>query len=159
MDTEVTIASTYQYIGIKSNSGALWVNYFDFTYEIEQNSVKSLVDFIMYEDTEGQCTTKLAQAIEIFESLTKEERQDFMTSEGYTCRTACERFEAWARNQHKQIVISGDDYVISNARYVESYKISSSSHANWTVTFTLICIVSIGVVAVGYISFRRKRDR
>ena len=157
--TEITLTSTYQYIGIKSYSGALYVDYFDFTYEIEQNSVKSLVNFIMFEDTEGQCTTKLAQAIEIFESLTKEERQDFMTSEGYTCRTACERFEAWARNQHKQIVISGDDYVISNARYVESYKISSSSHANWTVTFTLICIVSIGVVAVGYISFRRKRDR
>ena len=86
----------------------------------------NVANYIMYEDTNNQCTTKLASVIGQFENMSKAERLTFMTSTDYVIQTARTRLEAWLTNQHKSINLVDGDYVIANN--IHSLSIFSDSN-------------------------------
>ena len=108
----------------------------------------------MYEDTENQCVSKLDTAITYFESMSKEERTLFMTSEDYVIATARERLEAWLANQEKQINIVDGDYVISN-NYSTLSSLSESDNEIMVIVVT-ISFLTISLLTLVYL-LRKKR--
>ncbi len=151
----VTFSESYTYIGIRSNSGAVYISSIEITYGGGSggDTAVNVANYIMYEDTNGQCTTKFTIAKGYFEGLTKAERSTFMTSTDYVVSTARERFEAWASYLGKSIVISDGDYIVTNARVINI--IGNNVDTN---TLTIIIIASsMGLIAIGGYFFLRRR--
>ncbi|MGN1262159.1 MAG: hypothetical protein ACI4UT_03765, partial [Candidatus Enteromonas sp.] len=57
--------------------------------------------YLMFEDIEGQCSSKLDQAIAIYNALPDSEKERFASSSDYVLASAQARFSAWlaARGQ------------------------------------------------------------
>ena len=152
--TSLDITGDYTYIGLRSNSGAIFFLDITITYGID-DSAENLANFIMYSDTNNQCETKTDDAVDYFEGLTSDERSTFMTSDDYVIATARERLIAWLRHEGKNITTSEDDYVISKTRRISilSDKINNSG--------SLLAIIIGPVVAIsvgGYFFLRRKKE-
>ena len=93
----------YNYVKVmKNGSGAAYCASLTITYGGE-DSAGNLANYIMYEDTANQCTTKLNTAIGYLAGLSSSERTTFSTSNDYVISTAKERLDAWALNQGKQV--------------------------------------------------------
>ena len=110
----------YTYLGIRSNSGALYLTSVEITYEgTGEDTAKNVANYIMFEDTNNQCTSKFDIAEGYFEGLSDAEKISFMTSNDYVISTARARFTAWATHLGKVITTDGDGkYVIQNAKYI-----------------------------------------
>ena len=76
----------------------------------------NLANYIMYEDTTNQCTSKFGVAKSYFEALTPEGRSEFMNSNDYVINHAKTRLQAWALNLGKEIAYVDGDYVVSDSR-------------------------------------------
>ena len=93
----------YSYVKVmKNGSGAAYCASLTITYE-GGDSALNLANYIMYEDTTGQCTTKLDTAIGYLAGLSSTERTTFFTSNDYVISTARTRLEAWASSQGKTV--------------------------------------------------------
>ncbi len=111
--TLLVSSGNYNYIGIRSSNSTAYLNRITITYG--RASLNDLANYIMYEDTNNQCLTKLDTAIEYFNGLTVSERNTFMTSDDYVIAAARERLEAWATNQGKMIIHIDGDYSVSGS--------------------------------------------
>ena len=60
--TSLTITGNYKFIGLRSNSGAMYLTEIVVTYGTLETA-ENVSNFIMINDTANQCTTKLNQAI------------------------------------------------------------------------------------------------
>lgn len=69
-------------------------------------TVTNLANYLMYEDTEGQCTSKLDKALNIYELMPEDEQSLFFNSNAYTITKARERLLAWAQNQGRSIQVT-----------------------------------------------------
>ena len=148
----ITFTTGYAYVGIRSNGGAIYLTSVAITYGSE-DSATNVANYIMYEDTNGQCTSKFTTAKGYFEGLSVAERASFMTSDDYVISTARERFEAWARYLGKTITLSNGDYVVTNAKIINV--VGGSENTN-TITIVII-ISSIGLITVGGYFFLKRR--
>lgn len=149
----ISITDEYQFIGIRSSSGAVYITRIEITYGAE-DSAENVANYIMYEDTIGQCNTKTEIAKGYFEELSQDERETFMTSSDYVISSARERFEAWLRNQGESIAESGGDYVVfKNA----SITFENENNSN----FVFVIIISTSILAssllVGLIIIKKRR--
>ena len=152
--TTLSISGDYTYIGLRSASGAIYIDEIKITYGSDDYA-ENLANYIMYEDTNNQCDTKTDIAIGYFEGLSTEERTTFMTSNSYVISTARERLNAWLRNQGKIISNSYDDYVVQANKTVLSMIINSN---NMTTVIAVI-LSSLGVMSIGgYFLFRKKKE-
>ena len=149
--TSLTITGSYAYVGVCSDSGAMYLTSVTFTFGSE-DSATNLSNYIMYEDTTGQCISKTSVAVGYFEGLSSAERSTFMTSSDYVISTARERFNAWLQNQGKSVSYSNNDYVVNNAIALE-YIGGSSTTIIIVIVFSAAGLFSIG----GYFYFRRKK--
>ena len=107
-----------------------------------EETASSLANFIMYEDTEGQCTTKTDSAISIFNNMTTSERSTFMTSDDYVISTAKDRLDKWLINQGKEISISNGDYVVTTKNSVTSYT-QENNHIYLIIAISGVISISI----------------
>ena len=140
--TTLVVEGEYTYVGVRSNYGAMYLTDITFTYEGEGTETAStLANFIMFEDTNGQCVSKLDDAIKIFTKLSKSERTLFMSSEDYVLKTARERLEAWARNQEKEIVYVNNDY--SFASSIKNEILSLNENDNSQLIIIIASAVSL----------------
>ena len=147
--TSLTITGSYTFIGIRSADGALWLTEVEITYG-EDDTAANVANYIMYEDTNGQCNSKTDIAIGYYNGLTSSEKTTFNTSSDYVISTARERFNAWLANKGKFI---GGDYSIQGAK-----NINFISETNITAVIVVI-FSSVGVLSLGaYFYFRRKKD-
>lgn len=117
-------------------------------------TAKNVSNYIMYEDTVGQCTTKFTIASGYFNNMSVSEKATFMTSNDYVISTARERFEAWARSLGKTISYTDGDYVIQNAR---SMQIIDNSTDNQAMIIVIISVVMGGIAIGGYFFIRKKK--
>jgi hypothetical protein len=101
----------------------------------------------MYTDTENQCVSKLNKALLIFNSLSADEKEEFMTSDEYVILTARARLLAWADNQGVDIIFSNGTYVVN--------KINSTLGLTKNLGSTLIFVVFLAL-GVGVICFSLK---
>lgn len=145
----------YSYFKImKNGSGAAYCASVTITIG-ESDSAVNLSNYIMYEDTNNQCTSKFTTAKGYFEGLTSEERTTFMTSSDYVICTARERLEAWARHEGKIINYANGDYSISNISRIPAILNNSINNT------TIIVIVTIGIAVIaigGYFLLRKKKE-
>ena len=111
----------------------------------------NVANYIMYEDTNNQCTSKLDTAIMMFENLSTSGRNTFMTSSDYVIATARERLEAWALNQNKTI-----DHV--NGDYVINAQINDINRNNCIILIIVITsIVSLSAASLFLMNTRKKK--
>lgn len=113
-------------------------------------------NYIMYEDTNNQCTSKLDIAITYFNNMSKDERLLFMTSNDYVISTARERLEAWAINQGKQIIYTNDDYIIESVKNALTVFDKTTKHSIYLVAIiSALSILSI----TSYLIYKKKKEQ
>ena len=113
-------------------------------------------NYIMYEDTNNQCTSKLDIAITYFNNMSKDERLLFMTSNDYVISTARERLEAWAINQGKQIIYTNDDYIIESVKNALTVFDETTKHSIYLVAIiSALSILSI----TSYLIYKKKKEQ
>ena len=154
--TSITIEGDYTYIGIRSNYGAIYIETITITYGGADSAV-NVANYIMYEDTNNQCSTKTTTAIGYFNNLSSAERSTFMTSNDYVISTARERFNAWLANQGKSISQSNNDYVVNSNHKIVLNNIDSDN-ASTAFIVVLVSVVSLATI-VGFILIRRKKEK
>lgn len=117
----------------------------------------NVANYIMYEDTINQCTTKFDVAVSYFNNMSSSERTTFMTSNDYVISCARERLEAWATNQGKQIVYSNGDYLVQNA--LNSNLEFEKTIAKTNIFALIICLCFAGLLtAITIVTHKRKRN-
>lgn len=134
--TTLNIEDSYQYIGIRSKSGALFLSSISISYG-NSDDLGNLVNYIMYEDTNNQCLTKLDTAIDMFNNLN--DKSTFMTSDDYCISTARNRLLAWLNNQNKTITYNDDTYVV--ATYINN-NILDINNSSTSLTFIIVLTIS-----------------
>ncbi len=148
----ITFSTSYTYVGIRSNSGAAYLTSIAITYGSSE-SAKNIANYIMYADTNGQCTTKLSTAVGYIKNLSADEKTTFQTSSDYVISTARTRLEAWATSQGK--VINYSTGTLSNA--VNS-SINFVSKENNSKIIMVVILATVGMSTIGACLFiRRKR--
>ena len=155
--TELTISGEYEFVGVKSDSGALYLTNITFTYAGNDTAV-NVANYIMYEDKEGQCTgtdDKLNKAIAKLNSMSNDEKSTFWSSNTYVIGTARERLEAWARHEGKTLTYSENAYVISDSNSI-SRDISISGESSSLLIWVIISAIGVSLVT-GYFLIRKKR--
>ena len=153
--TELTITGSYTFIGVRSNSGALYITDITFTYGAEDTAT-NVANYIMYEDTNNQCVSKFPTAKGYFDDLSASERQSFMVSDDYVISSARTRFQEWARHLGKTIVYQNGDYVVSNSINI-SPVINTFIRKNSVII--VIVVSALSVISIGgYFLFRKKKD-
>ena len=148
----LNIEGSYNYVGVRSTDGAIYISSITFSYSAS-DTAKNVANYIMYEDTNGQCNTKFAIAKGYFEGLTSTERATFMTSSDYVIAQARERFEAWAAALGKTITYSGGDYVISS----NTIRIGQVFDTR-NIAIIVIFVSFSAVGAACYFGFRKRRN-
>ena len=113
----------------------------------------NLSNFIMYEDTVGQCTTKTDSAISIFNNMTSDERSTFMTSDDFVISTARDRLDKWLINQGKEISISNGDYVVTTKNSVASY---SQENNHIYLIIAISGVISISILGFYFLLKKKK---
>ena len=150
----ITFSTPYTYFGLRSNSGAIYVSSIEISYAGSENA-ENLSNYIMYEDTEGQCNSKFDNAETYFKALSATERAKFMTSTDYVISSARERLEAWATYLGKTISNENGDYVIKNASVNRTITEELNKDGTAITLIFVICVVaSLGSAL--YL-FQRKR--
>lgn len=148
--TTLTI-SGYRYIGIRSSSGALYLD--SITIDFSKKDAENIANFIMFSDTGNQCATKFGQAKTIFESSLKAERVRLMENGAYTLTKARERLLYWAAHEKASITKVGDDYVIS----VSSLALMVPSALDQGTSIALIALGVTAAALTGVAFVRRKK--
>ena len=146
----INFTTAYSYVGIRSSSGACYISSIEITYGTSDSAI-NLANYIMYEDTNNQCTSKFTIAKGYFEGLTSSERETFMTSTDYVVETARTRLDAWAKNQGKTISYTNNDYAISSAKSV-----LLAINNNSLLSFGLVLMTIGGLIYAGTFIFKKK---
>ena len=156
--TVVNVSGDYLFVGVCSASGAMYLTDINFTYSFVSDA-KNVSNYIMFEDTNGQCTTKFNIAKGYFEDLSKAQRSEFMTSNDYVISTARTRLQAWARSLGKTITQSNGDYVISNLQF-NVLDLRGYSGIDYPVVIMIsILTVGTGCIVAYYFLKRRKEEK
>lgn len=145
----------YSYVKVmKNGSGAAYCASLTITVEGGDTAV-NLSNYVMYEDTNNQCTTKFDTAKGYFEGLTSTERSTFMTSSDYVISTARERLLAWAAHEGKTIQSSNGDYIVTTMSNIIVQSIAETSGS-------VLIIVVVGLVAIsavgGYFFIKKRKE-
>ncbi len=152
--TELTISGSYKYVGVRSASGAMYLTNITFTY-VGGDSAKNVANYIMYEDTEGQCATKLNNAISYLNNMSTSEKETFSSSSDYVVSTARTRLNAWAANQGKTITYSNGAYSLNSNRNMSLY----NAEHNYIANIVIIISISALLFACAYISLRKIKNK
>lgn len=155
--TELTISGEYEFVGVKSDSGALYLTNITFTYAGNDTAV-NVANYIMYEDKEGQCTgtdDKLNKAIAKLNSMSNDEKSTFWSSNTYVIETARERLEAWARHEGKTLSYSDNTYVVASNNNMNR-DISIDSGSSSFIIWAIISAIGVSFIT-GYFLIRKKK--
>lgn len=112
--------------------------------------------FIMFEDTNNQCLTKLNLAIEKLNTMSTVDKNTFLSSTDYVVSTARERLIAWAHHEGKELVLSNGSFVALNAKQ----RVVNLQDGPSNITFTnLILLSAVSLLSVvTYLKFKRKKS-
>ena len=139
----VTFETQYAYVGIRSNNGALYLSSIDIEYgsgEVSESPV-NVSNYIMYENTNNQCLTKLDIALEKLNTLSQSDKNTFMTSNDYVIKCARERIQAWARNQDKEFELNNDNNFVINSNNI--FNGDNFTDKDSTSLIIIICALSL----------------
>ena len=153
--TTSTVNYFYLKIFYKTTSQSNYVNITQIDVTLKgAETAMSLSNYVMYEDTANQCTTKLNTAITYLGDMSSSERTTFQTSNDYVISTARERLEAWARNQGKTINYSTG--ALSSSINVFGVGIKENSEA---VTIVIIIAITSICSFAGFLYLRKRKKQ
>ena len=145
------------FIGIRSSSGAVYLDNITIKYG-GGDTAKNVSNYIMFEDENNQCLTKLDVATGYFENLSESEQEIFMNSTDYVISTARERLIAWAAHEGKAITTNSEGkYVISKLLKMNGYGQTELDNNSSTVILLVICTVGGGAVSILYLLKKKKK--
>lgn len=119
-------------------------------------TASNVANYIMFEDTNNQCTTKFSVAKKYFENMSTSDRNTFMSSDDYVISIARERFVAWANNQGKAIIHINGDYEITNNVFV--FDVLTSSENNKVIVGVAIFSAMSVLTLLVYSFVRHKKE-
>ncbi len=140
----VTFETQYAYVGIRSNSGALYLSSIAIEYgsgEVSESPV-NVSNYIMYENTNNQCLTKLDIALEKLNTLSQNDKNTFMTSNDYVIKCARERIQAWARNQDKEFELNNNNFVINSNNIFNGDNFTDKDSTSLIIIICALSLVS-----------------
>ena len=159
LSSATTSTVNYHYLKLyySNTSQSNYVNITSFTVTLKAGETpENVANYVMYEDTNNQCTSKFNTAKGYFENLSTSGRATFMTSDEYVISTARERLQAWARHEGQTIALSNGDYVITNASRISILNMNESNNT----TFVVIMIVSLSFVGVaGFYILKKRKEQ
>ena len=157
--TTLSIPGSFKYLGLRSYSSALYLEEINIYYGSSE-SAENLANFIMYEDTNGQCNTKFEIATGYFGVLTSSEQQKFMNDDDYVISSARARFLAWARYHNTQITYLNGEYVFSKLNSLHNYSGENlfEGNSNSILILLVICTVVVGAVSIFYLLKKKKKS-
>lgn len=148
----------YSYVKVmKNGSGAAYCASLTITVEGGDTAV-NVANYVMYEDTNYQCNTKLDIAIGYLNNLTQTELNSFANkteSQDYVIYTARTRLNAWAASKGKTINYSTAGHVVVNS-YANPI-INAFEAVNATTIIIIIGIVGLTALG-GYIFIRKRKE-
>ena len=156
VDLEDATTSTTNYYYLKlyysNTSQSNYVNITSFTVTFKASeTAENVSNYIMYEDTNNQCVSKLPTALTYYKNLNSSGKTEFQTSSDYVISTARTRLEAWASSQGKSINYSNGE--LTNNSLALSL-IGGDNNA--TTLIVIISLTSICSMAV-LIYLKKKR--
>ena len=156
LDSANTADNNYFYFFIGYSSATTTSNYINIrsitiTYKVD--TAVTLSNYVMYEDTNNQCTSKFTVAAGIFNSLSSSEKNTFMTSNDYVISTARTRLQAWAAHEGKSITYTNNEYVLAAIKYNQLLSINDNNVVILIVVTSLTALLSLGA----YIVLRKRR--
>ena len=152
--TPSTVNYHYLKIFYKTTTQSNYVNITSITVTLKgYETAENVANYVMYEDTNNQCTTKFDVAQTYFENMPSSERATFMTSNDYVIATGRERLQAWAKHEGKSIVSQNGDYVITTASRIS---ILGNNSDNAAIIVILIASISFASAAILFIIKKRK---
>ena len=101
-----TSTTNYYYLKLyySNTTQTNYVNITSFTVTYKSvETAENIANYIMYEDTNNQCVSKLPTVLSYFKNLNPAGKTEFQTSDDYVISTARTRLEAWAASQGKTI--------------------------------------------------------
>lgn len=152
--TPSTVNYYYFKIFYKNTTQTNYVNISQISVTLKgSETAKNVSNYIMFEDSENQCTTKFTTASGYFNNLSSSEKSAFMTSSDYVISNARERFEAWAANRGKTITYTNGTYTITNA----SHRMASFNNENNTGLIVLLIgiMMCCSTFAVAFYMFKK----
>ncbi|HPY79532.1 MAG TPA: Ig-like domain-containing protein, partial [Bacilli bacterium] len=123
-----------------------------FTLSGQDNAV-NVANYVMFEDTTNQCTTKLDLAIDKLNSISEADKSTFWTSSDYVIATARERLLAWAAHEGAELTYSGGEFQTSISRNVTAVS-NPINNVIIIVVMSILVLTSVG----GYFYFKRKKE-
>lgn len=152
--TSLVIKGDYKYIGLRSNSGAMYLDEIVVTYGSNESAL-NIANYIMINDTVNQCKTKLGIAIDKLNSLSVIEKDLFNSSSDYVISTARNRLEAWARSEGKVLTYNEGVYV-ANVNNIDRFINNADSNISLLVH---LLVFSIGSVTFSTCLILRKKKK
>ena len=149
--TSLTISGSYAYIGMRSSSGALYLTSVSISYSGSSVDAMNLANYIMFTDTENQCTTKFDIAVGYLGDMSSDEISLFGSSTDYVISTARRRLNAWASHQGK--VVHYNDGSVTNA----SPRFVFNSPENNNAVTIIVIISLLGITSIGVCLYIHKR--
>lgn len=156
LEDATTSAINYYYLKVyfsnTSQSGYVNISSIEVTFKASETA-ENVSNYIMYEDTNNQCVSKLPTALTYYKNLNSSGKTEFQTSSDYVISTARARLEAWASSQGMSINYSNGE--LTNNSLALSLV---GGDNNATTLIIIISLMSIGSMAV-LIYFKKKRTR
>ena len=153
--TPTTVDYYYLKVFFKNTSQSNYINITSFTVSLDgRQTPTNVANYVMYEDTNNQCTTKFDVAKSYFEGMSAYGRATFMTSNDYVISTGRERLQAWAKHEGKSIVSQNGDYVITTASRI-SILGAKDNNASLII---VVAIVSVSFVSIlGFYILKKRK--
>ena len=149
-----TSATNYYYLKVyfKNTSQSGYINISSISVTLKASeTAENVSNYIMYEDTNNQCVSKLSIAMSYFGNLTSSGKSTFASSDDFVIKSARERLEAWAANQGKTINYSTGE--LTNKAGVVQYGVGQENSST-----TIIIIVSaMSVVSLSVLLIIKKK--
>ena len=149
----VTFTTSYTFVGICSASGAIYISEIDIYYAGTSETPSNVANYIMFEDTENQCTTKLNKAIGYLGNLSSSDRLTFANSNDYVIATARERLNAWATSQGKTINFTSG--TMTNRNGISA--LNSNENNSEVILSIVISVLGVSFIAM-HVYLRKKRE-
>ena len=151
--TSLTFPNPYQYIGIRSSSGAMYLTEIVISFGGEETP-SNVANYIMFEDNEGQCVDKFNIAKQYFENMSNDNQNEFMNSEDYVIKCAKERLLSWANYLDQEIIYINGEYVF-DANKVMSLTKNNISSSDELLIIAILLISLTNLIGVSYINKKK----
>ena len=143
-----TINYYYLKVYFKNTSQSGYINISSISVTIKASeTAENVSNYIMYEDTNNQCVSKLSIAMNYFSNLTSSGKSTFASSDDYVIKSARERLEAWAANQGKTINYSTGE-LINKSGAIQFGVGQENSSTTIIIIVSAMSIASLSVLLV-----------